>query len=340
MKEKEMNIAHILPRSVKFPLETHNGRYEWVLQLASIQASNGHDVTIYCDPESEVPNVTIAGINDLAPDKKINNSNNFKLAFSNDHDIYHSHLDNLHYEVADQTEKPIVYTQHWWPVEQTVKLANEFKPENVWAVPPTKYMYEFDKESGIQTNGTIYHGINLNEFRRDEDAARGNRLIFVSRIAPEKNLDLAIDAAIESEIGLDIVGKIPEKYQEYWSQLEPLVDGEKIKYLCPKSHSELIKLYSSALALLFPSDTNEPFGLVAIEAQACGIPVIMKRGGSRGELIEEGKTGFLFSNQTEFVESISKVGSLLVSDCINYASNFDVVKMAENYDQLYKELVS
>lgn len=334
-----MKIAHILPASVIFPLNSHNGRYEWVLSLASLQAKSGHDVTVYCNQNAHIDGVRTKGVQHLTDDKKSNNKEVFRLALSDDSDIYHSHFDNLHYEMSHETTKPIVYTQHWLPEENTIQLAQTTSSKNVWAVPPTNYMYKFDTNSGIQSKGFIYHGIDLELFHTSSTRKNG-RLLFVGRISQQKNLDIALSTARRTGVGLDIIGKVTQKDQEYWEKLQPLVDGEQIRYLGPKSHDELVHYYSSARAVIFPSDINETFGLVAIESQACGTPIIMKRGGSRGELLEEGVTGFLCETADDFDAAVNSASKLRPIDCTNFAKKFDIRVMAKHYEDLYNDLLA
>lgn len=333
-----MKIAHIVPNSVKFPLEIHNGRYDWVLQLAQQQVKNGHDVTIYCNPSSSIPAIHTIGLDSPTEDKNANNSALFKLALDNKHDIYHSHFDNLQYKEASSTTVPIVFTQHWWPHNETVEIA-QLNPGNVWAVPPTRYMYDFDVRSHILTRGFIYHGIDLEMFKPSRTEKNG-RLLFVGRLAPEKNLDIAIKVAQESGIGLDIIGKIVEKHARYWESLEPLIDGKHIRYLGPKTHADLVDYYSAALAVLFPSDVNEPFGLVAIESQACGTPIIMKSGGSRPELLKDNETGFLCTTQADFVSAAHAATQINPHDCRSFAEQFSLQTMAQKYGELYEHLLA
>ena len=333
-----MNIAHIVPHSVIFPLASHNGRYDWVRQLALLQVQQGHTVTIYSNPASTLEEIDSQGINGASNDKKQNNIETFRLAFSQNHDVYHSHFDNLHYEVAYETKKPVIFTQHWWPTEQTISLATQYEPSNVWAVPPTQYMQSFDSTVGIHTKGHIYHGIDLSAFQTTSHEKNG-RLLFVGRISPEKNLDIALAVAKKAGASLDIVGKIAPKNQAYWESLQLLIDGDRIRYLGQKNQAELVELYSSALGTLCPFEPTEAFGLVAIESQACGTPTIMKRGGSRGELIEENKTGFLCESEEEYVEAIHALTTLKADDCIRFAQKFDIHTMAQSYEQLYTELI-
>lgn len=334
-----MNIAHILPASVVLPLKTHSGRYEWVLKLASLQVNNGHDVTIYCNQDSYFAGVRTIGIHPITDDKQHNNKETFRLALQGNHDIYHSHFDNLHYEMARETTKQIVYTQHWWPTKDTIQLARTTLSRNVWAVPPTNYMYQFDTKSDIQSKGFIYHGIDLTLFHSSR-IQKNDRLLIVGRVSPEKNLDIAISVSRKTGIGLDIIGNIAKKNQEYWDKLLPLVDGKQIRYLETKSHEELVHYYASARALIFPADVSEAFGLVAAESQACGTPIIMKRGGSRGELLEEGKTGFLCDTEDDFIAAASAVNKLHATDCITFAKKFDVNVMARQYEDLYNSLIA
>ena len=332
-----MKIAHIVPYSIQFPLKSPTGRYNWVIQLATMQAKSGHDVTLYCHPESKVEGVRILGIDQASDDKRHNNIETFRLAFKGDHDIYHSHFDDLHYEVAHESSRPIIYTQHWWPTDAVKQLA-QTNSGNVWAVPPTKHMYEYDLRSNIHSKGFIYHGIDLELFS-DTVAQKNDRLLFVGRISPEKNLDVVLAVSLKSGIGLDIIGKITEKNATLWNTLQPLIDGEHIRYLGTKTQKELISYYTSARAVLFPADINEAFGLVAIEAQACGTPIIMKRGGSRNELVEDNKTGFLCETEDEFISAAAHADLIHPEDCITFAQKFDVRIMEKKYEQLYQELL-
>jgi len=91
---------------------------------------------------------------------------------------------------------------------------------------------------------------------------------------------------------------------------------------------------------LCPFEPTEAFGLVSIESQACGTPIIMKNGGSRSELLQEGRTGFLCDTEEEYVEAIGKLSSLKSEDCINFARRFDINTMVKAYEKLYTEVIS
>lgn len=339
-----LTVAHVVPYSVTFPLGQHNGRYDWVISLATRQARNGLGVVIYSNPASfmKIPGITWRSVTGSFADAPIASTANLGIlrqAFSDtDIDVYHSHFDNLHYAAASATTRPIIFTQHWWPGEETIASASEFKSPNVWAVPPTRFMYEFDIAHNIRTRGYIYHGIDLSIFHRTDDV-KSDRLLFVGRISPEKNLPTAIAAAKKAGLGLDIIGKVAPKNKPYWDQLSDLIDGTQIKYLGSKPVSELVIYYNRAAAVIFPSDIHEPFGLVAIEAQACGTPVLMTRGGSRGELLADGVGGYLCDSVDDFAAAAEDARALSPDDCVAFASGFNINNMVDKYTQLYQQLV-
>lgn len=333
-----MKIAHIIPYSATFPLKSHNGRYEWVRQLALLQVRQGHEVTIYGNPASHSEGLSFAGIPNSFEDKERNNIETFRNAFAQNADIFHSHFDSLHFEVAHETAQPIVFTQHWWPNDQLLNTAMQNTHPNVWAVPPTKYMYEFDLRSGIQTKGHIYHGIDLSVFN-PTTVEKNGRLLLVGRISPEKNLRVALSVAKKSGAKLDIIGKIAPKNEEYWQNLQQFIDGKTIRYLGIMDKTDLVDAYSAALGVLSLFEATEAFGLVAIEAQACGTPIVMATGGSHGELVEDGKSGFLCNTEDEFVLAIPKLQNITSNSCIAFAKRFDINTMAANYERLYKDLL-
>jgi glycosyltransferase involved in cell wall biosynthesis len=335
-----MNIAHILSSTVSFPLKTHHGRYQSALRLARAQAAQGHNVTVYAAPGSGkgMSEVQWEGSPYLFGDTATNDFALIKTALSaGEHDIYHSHLDFKHYFLADSTAKPIVFTQHWFPSETIAHAAQFNKTGNALAVPVTNYMHQTDRELGIPSSDTIYHGIDLEQFSFS-GAQRSDRFVFVGRIAPHKGVRRAVMLAKQAGIKLDIIGKINDSDQKYWETILPHVDGEQIRYLGQKAHQEVAEAFSSARAFLFPLEGIEAFGQVTIEAQACGTPVIIGDLGASNELVQHGKTGFVAKTDAEFIEAIRNIGSIKPTDCRAFAEKFNVQNMLAGYDALYKKL--
>lgn len=335
-----MNIAHILSANTQLPLTLHNGRYELALTLAKAQAAEGHTVTVYCAPSSG------AGLPELhwksaphLPETKANLAL-MKAALANpEHDIYHSHLDLTHYLAGDSTSKPIVFTQHWFPSKKVSEAAALNTRKNVWAVPPTKYIGRTDTQLGIQVAEVIPHGIDLERFVFTPDTPR-SRFVFVGRIAPGKGVRQAVAYAKAAGVPLDIIGKITEDNQAYWESILPDIDGTQIRYLGPKDHTEIPAFFGAAKGFLFPTQEAEAFGLVTIEAQACGAPVIIGDKGASSELIQEGKTGFIARTDADFIHALQNTASLDPAACRSFAEQFDEKAMFRAYERLYRRLLA
>jgi glycosyltransferase involved in cell wall biosynthesis len=336
-----MDIAHLLPRTAHFPVAQFSGRYDWALRLALRQAADGHKVTIYAAPGSG------EGLSQVAwksssfdfEHKTLNNIALVKTALSDGrHDIYHSHFDKMHYFLGDDTEKPIVYTQHWFPNAGIASAARFNAKRNVIAVPPTHYMHAENKQLGMVSAEVIPHGIDLDVFR-PINLPLNERLIFVGRISPQKGVLEAVQLARAANQKLDIVGRIKDKDMPYWKEIEALVDGEQIRYLGAKTQPEIAALFSQAKAFIFPAQVQEAFGQVTVEAQACGTPVIINDIGASNELVADGKTGFVVKTEAEFIQSINNIGRIDRKDCREFAEQFDMGRMVGSYNRLYAELV-
>jgi glycosyltransferase involved in cell wall biosynthesis len=337
-----VNIAHLLPYAAQFPLRKHNGRYEWALRLARIQAQQGHIVTIYAGPSShqDTPHLQWRSLTALSTDVIATNIALFKLAFTDQsHDIFHSHLDSLHYTLASETVKPVIFTQHWFPTPEIATIAKSDTVGKVLAVPVTKYMFDEDIHLGIRSAPVISHGIDLSLFKQ-RTVPRSNRLIFVGRVSPRKGVKEAVEIALATGSDLDLVGKINAKDSAYWDTILPSIDGEQIRYLGAKSREEVAILLAQAKAMLFLPQQPEAFGQTIIEAQACGTPVIVNNSGANNELLESGTTGYLVDESSEYRQAILDVSSLHANDCRRFAERFSQEKMVASYYQLYEQLIA
>ncbi len=333
-----MKIAHLLPTSAKLPLVKHNGRYEWVFRLAKLQSEAGHDVTIFAGGNSGEQGITWRTVDTNDENKRQKNLALLNLAFEDDSfDICHSHFDNLHYFAADKTEKPVIATQHWFPHQEIADAVSANTRHNVVAVPLTQFMQREDTKLGIPKSAYIHHGIDLSLFSYND--TRNDRLLFVGRIHPNKGVGKAVQYALQTNSNLDIIGKINATEQEYWSEIEPYVDGERIRYLGPKHLEEVAAAYKTAKAVIFPSTHAEAFGQVTIEAQACGTPVIISDVGASSELVQHGVTGFVCHSDEDFIAAIHAVDTLDRRACRSYAEQFDIHAMVRAYTSLYEQSI-
>ena len=151
----------------------------------------------------------------------------------------------------------------------------------------------------------------------------------------------AIDVARLAKEKLIISGVIPKEYQDYFEyRIQPKIDNKQIQFLGASNFEKKVELFKNAKALLYPIRRPEPFGLVVIEAMACGTPVIAYTEGSMPELIKDGKNGFLVKTREEMVEALKKINGIKRIDCRRHITRrFSLRKMVNKHEALYNTLL-
>jgi len=206
-----------------------------------------------------------------------------------DFDLVHFHIDYLHFPLAIRSAVAALTTLHGrLDIPDLFPLFQEFPNVNVVSISNAQR-----KPLGwANWRGTVYHGLPLGLYQFQEKP--GSYLAFLGRISPEKRVDRAIEIAQRSGIKLKIAAKVDAVDREYFeTSIEPLLDDPLIEFIGEIGEAEKNEFLGNALALLFPIDWPEPFGLVMIEAMACGTPTIAYRNGSVPEILEHKKTGFM-----------------------------------------------
>jgi len=187
---------------------------------------------------------------------------------------------------------------------------------------------------------TVYHGLprELHSYRKEP----GSYLAFLGRMSPEKRVDRAIDIARRAGMKLKIAAKIyPEERAYFKETIEPLLrlSHDWVEYIGEVGGREKDEFLGGARALLFPIDWPEPFGLVMIEAMACGTPVIAWRNGSVPEIVDNGVTGFVVDSLDAAVRAVERVNCLDRSACRHtFEQRFDATRMARDYVEVYSRL--
>ena len=197
--------------------------------------------------------------------------------------------------------------------------------------------FQRDKEQ-LQRTRTIYHGIDLTSYRLQ--TKKTDYFSFLGRIAPVKGIHNAIEIAKRSGIPLKIAGEVQPVFRDYFdSCVRPHLDGKFIEYLGEADLALKNELLGNSLALLFPIEWDEPFGLVMVEAMATGTPVIAFPGGSVAEIVRDGISGFVSSGVDEAVARVRELEALKPAAVRAYAQqNFSVECMVQRYLALYREL--
>jgi glycosyltransferase involved in cell wall biosynthesis len=187
--------------------------------------------------------------------------------------------------------------------------------------------------------GTVYHGLpaDLYTFRETP----GTYLAFLGRISPEKGVDQAIAIAQRVGMPLKIAAKVDRADRAYFQEVvQPLLHNSLVEYVGEIDEGNKDAFLGQAYALLFPIDWPEPFGLVMIEALACGTPVIAYSRGSVPEVIEDGVTGWIVEGMEEAVQAVARVSALSRARCRQiFEEHFSVSRMARDYLRIYKKLL-
>jgi glycosyltransferase involved in cell wall biosynthesis len=186
---------------------------------------------------------------------------------------------------------------------------------------------------------TIHHGLPAHLYTYHSQPQ--GYLAFLGRISPEKRPDHAIEVAKRTGLPLRIAAKVdPADLQYYRSEIEPLLDHPLIEFIGEISDAEKNEFVGNALALVCPYDWPEPFGLVLIEALACGTPVLAYRRGSIPEIIENGVTGFVSENLSDMVAAVERLGEIDRQRCrAAFDQRFTADRMARDYVALYERII-
>ena len=249
-------------------------------------------------------------------------------AAAGEFDVVHSHL-HVHALVFGRLIKcPLISTLHgaaWVRASHPVFLAYKDLPFVSLSDAERQFLPELNYVA------TVYNGIRLADFPFEPE--KDDYLLFAGRLAPEKGVAEAVKVAKRSGRRLLIAGMMEPQYEGYFnSKVKPHIDGKQIEYLGLLSQKELAPIYRKAAAVLFLINWCEPFGLVAVEAQASGTPLIATRQGAMPEIIVEGKTGFVVDSVDQAVRATKKLSGIRPQACRrNAETRFSAAAMARGY---------
>jgi glycosyltransferase involved in cell wall biosynthesis len=336
-----MKIALIAPPFIPVPPRKYGGTELFVAELATALYSEGVDVTVYTNGESMVE-VPIKWLYQRAEwplseevEASLKGLNHAAWAMQDaagNADIIH--LNNAPgLSVSRFVEAPLVYTVHH---------AHEPSLADFYSVfPHVAYVTISRFQQGklkLPHMRAIHHGIDMSRYCLQE--RKQPYLSFLGRIAPPKGTHLAIEIARHAGIPLKIAGEIQPCYRDYWENMvKPHVDGRFIEYVGEVGLKEKNELLGNSLAMLFPVQWDEPFGLVMIEAMACGTPVLAMPGGSVAEVVQEGVGGHVRDGVVELAQCAREL-KIEARAIRRYVEKFfSARRMARDYIHLYTELV-
>ncbi|WMT92690.1 glycosyltransferase family 4 protein [Pelagibacterium sp. H642] len=338
-----MRIAQIAPLAECVPPKLYGGTERIVAYLTDELVRQGHEVTLFASGDSRtlaqlVPCSHVA----LRLNPQVRDPIPYHVMMleqvrqrASEFDIMHFHIDMLHFPLVRECAGKTVTTLHGrldlpdlvpfyraFPEFPLVSISNDQRKP----MPPVNW------------SGTVYHGLPADLLPFQPEAA-GGYLAFLGRISPEKRPDRAIEIAARAGMTLKIAAKIDKADQAYWDEtIAPLVARhDNVEFVGEINEAQKAQFLGNATALLFPIDWPEPFGLVMIEAMACGTPVIAFNCGSVPEVLDHGVSGFIVETIDEAVDSVHKARGMdrhLVRATFN--ARFTVERMARDYVALYE----
>src|SRR5437764_9929887 len=312
-----MRIAQVAPLYESVQPKYYGGTERVVSYLTEELLRQGHQVTLFASRDSVTRAKLVAPwphalrLDDQCVDQLAPHMVLLQQVFQQEHeahpfDLIHFHIDYLHYPLTMQLHTPHVTTLHGrLDIPGLVPLYQTFPTIPVVSISDSQRT----PLPWLNWQGTVYHGLpeDLYTFRETP----GTYLAFLGRISPEKGVDQAIAIAQRAGMPLKIAAKVDEADRDYFAEVvQPLLDGPQIQCVGELKEGQKDAFLGQAYALLFAIDWPEPFGLVMIEALACGTPVIAYPRGSVPEVMENGATGFIVNSIPAAVAALAKVDRL------------------------------
>lgn len=340
-----MKIAQVAPLHESVPPLLYGGTERVVSYLTDELVRQGHEVTLYASGDSQTSarlrpaseralRMNAAARNDplarhlLLCEMAVQEAESF--------DVLHFHLDHLPFPLIRHAEMTALTTVHSrLDVPDLIPLYREFADMHLVSVSEAQRR-PMPWASWI---ATVHHGLpeDLHQpcYRPEE------YLAFLGRISPEKRVEWAVEIALRARMQLRVAAKVDVVDKEYFERSGACLRLPHVEFLGEIGEQEKTAFLGHARGLLLPLDWPEPFGIVMIEALACGTPVIAFRRGSVEEIVDDGVTGFIVDSIEEAVEAVHRLGTIDRRACRHaFESRFTARHMCERYVQAYEEVIA
>ena len=339
-----MKIAQVAPLYESVPPKYYGGTEGVVSYLTEELVRQGHEVTLFASGDSVTrAHLEVASPHALRLDEQCEDQLAHHMVLlkqvsqeAGAFDLIHFHIDYLHFPLSERLSTPHVTTLHGrLDIPDLVPVYQAFPHVPVVSISDAQRT----PLPWLNWQGTVYHGLplNLHTFRE----APGTYLAFLGRISPEKGADRAIAIAQQAGMPLKIAANVGEDDREFFNQvIQPLLDHPLVEFVGEVGPKDRDAFLGQAYALLFPIEWPEPFGLVMIEAMACGTPVIAYRHGSVPEVLEDGVTGWIVEGMEAAVQAVARVASISRQRCRQiFEERFSAPRMTKDYLRIYQRLL-
>ena len=340
-----MKIAQVAPLYESVPPKGYGGTERVVSWLTEELVRLGHEVTLFASGDSMTTAELVPCCREslrLSTDCVDQMAHHFVLLEKvlqrkDEFDVIHFHTDYLHFPVSSRENYVHVTTLHGrLDLPDLVPLYGIFPDVPVISISDAQR----EPLPYLNWQGTVHHGFTPQSYSLYRKP--GKYLAFLGRTSPEKGLDRAIEIARQAGMPLKIAAKIDKVDQEYFDTcIRPLLDSPDIEFLGEIGYPEKNQFLGEASALLFPIAWPEPFGIVMIEAMACGTPVIAYPFGSVPEVVEDGVSGSIVTDLRSAVDSVHNVDKLDRKKVRkHFEQHFTAARMAQDYLHIYERLTS
>ena len=334
-----MRVLLIMDPGIPVPPKLYGGIERMVYLYAEEYLKLGHEVTLLAGPDSSFSGHTITfGKNDLSRSNWVKMKEvffvwRFLLQQKKSFDVIHN-FGRLIYllPVLNTSSKKIMSYQRQVTV-RGIKIINSIPNKNVIFTACSNYCVSTGNVAGKWA--TIYNSLDFSQYELNDAVEENAPLIFLGRLDKIKGVHTAINVAKATNNKLIIAGNIshtPDNYAYFKNEIEPLIDGDQIKYVGELNDVEKNFYLRKSKAFLFPIEWDEPFGIVMIEAMACGTPVIGFKRGSVPEVIDHGITGFIVNNEEEMISALKSINQIIRTNCRQVSeSRFNSETIAKQY---------
>jgi glycosyltransferase involved in cell wall biosynthesis len=347
--EEPLRIAMLAPPWLSVPPSGYGGVESVVSSLTEALVHRGHAVTLFCAPGS-VSDATVATVLDSQHPDEIERS-----LYEVDHvaraleaideaaehspfDVLHDHCGFTALAMADRIATPIVHTLHGQFTAATAAFYVRHAHKAVLVGVSQAQLASAPPE--LAAFDVIPNPIDLSAWPLVE--RKDDYVLWIGRVTPEKGPQRAIAAANAAGVPLILAGVVQPGQQGFFDhEVAPHLDGDRVRFVGEVGGTQRQSLFSRARGLLMPIRWEEPFGMVMVEAMACGTPVIAFPEGAARELVAEGRTGFLVDDEREMAAAIARLPEIVARDCRSWVSDrCDVEVVSAAYEQVYRSVAA
>jgi glycosyltransferase involved in cell wall biosynthesis len=340
-----LRIAMVAPPWISVPAPGYGGVESVVSALTEALVRHGHDVTLFCAPGSESAAHVTTLLDQAHPDeieRALYEADHVARAFAaidrapahRRFDVVHDHCGFTALAMADRLDTPVVHTLHGQFTASTAAFyAHHGHKADLIAISGAQLA---SAPAGLHAAATIPNPIDLREWPLGRD--KGDHLLWIGRMTEVKGPHRAITAARIAGVPLILAGVIQPGQQAFFDrEVAPHIDGDRVRFVGEVGGSVKRELFAGARGLLMPIRWEEPFGMVMVEALACGTPVIAFPEGAAREMVVEGETGFLVDDEAAMGAAVGRLGAIVPADCRGWvADHCDVGVIANAYERAYR----